>query len=66
MVLEVVVVVVVLEVVVVGGYVPVVIALHVRCSERESSPELTRSTSLTTVIGSVIQHFENIPRRSTI
>lgn len=27
--------VVVLEVVVVGGYVPVVIALHVRCSKRE-------------------------------
>lgn len=45
----------------VGVHVPAVIALHARWGER--APELTRSTSLHIVIGSVIQHFENIPAR---
>lgn len=45
-------------VVVVGSFVPVVIALHARWGER--APELTRSTSLHTEIGSVTGHFDNI------
>lgn len=45
------------------GYdVPVVIALHARWGER--AQELTRSTSLHIVIGSVIRHFEDLLQES--
>lgn len=43
---------------------PVVIALHASWGER--ALELTRSTSLNIVTGSVIQHFENLLPASTV
>lgn len=43
----------------VGGGVPLIIALHV--SRGEIAQELTRSTSLSVEIGSVILHFGNVP-----